>query len=153
MTRTAEAHFWQAAGAAIGIAGGSLLGYAFGKYGPASIEPRALFLGLAAAFLLLTGGACYISGRALLVEETAFTAMEGKLWMVLALVCLAAGGAVVIFAWRQNNTLLLDRLAIGLAGSFSMMFGTLCLVGQRVMSHMHDVLVVNKEEKSVAAQV
>ena len=140
MTRTAEARFWQAVGALIGITGGSLLGYAFGKYGPASIEPRALMLGIAGSFLILTGGASYISGRALHVEETALTSLEATLWKTLAAVCLVAGGIVVVAAWRQNNTLLLDRLAMGLAGAFSMMFGVLCLMGERVMSHMHDAL-------------
>lgn len=150
MTRTAEATFWQAVGAVIGIAGGSLLGYALGKYGPASIEPRALQMGITGSFLLLTGGACYLAGRALHVEESVLTSLEATLWKVLAAVCLVAGGVVVVVAWRQSNALLLDRLAMGLAGAFSMMFGVLCLVGERVMSHMHDVLVAHKPGDRVA---
>jgi hypothetical protein len=69
---------------------------------------------------------------------------EATLWKVLATVCLVAGGVVVVVAWRQSNTLMLDRLTMGLAGAFSMMFGVLCLVGERVMSHMHDALAANK---------
>ena len=152
MTRTAEARFWQAVGAIIGIAGGSALGYAFGKYGPASIEPRALMLGVAGSFTILTGGACYIGGRALHVEETRLTSTEAFLWKTLALVCLASGAAVVAFTWSQHKALLLDRLAMGLAGAFSMMFGVVCLMGERVMSHMHDALVGDAERsKAVKA--
>jgi len=40
-----------------------------------------------------------------------------------------------------------DRLAMGIAGSFFLMIGVLCLVGQRVMSHMHDSWVLSKEER------
>ncbi|HEY5162304.1 MAG TPA: hypothetical protein VII81_04755 [Terriglobales bacterium] len=144
MTRSAEATFWQAVGAVIGIAGGSDLGYALGKYGLASIEPKALMLGIAGSFLLLTGGACYIAGRALHVEESVLGSREATLWKLLATVCLVSGGAAVVMAWRQSNVLMLDRLTMGLAGAFSMMFGVLCLVGERVMSHMHDALAANK---------
>lgn len=152
MTRTAEARFWQAIGAIIGITGGGLLGYAFAKYGLASIEPKALMLGIGGSFTILCGGACYIAGRALHVEETILTPTEAFLWKTLALVCLAAGAVVVVFAWRQHDALLLDRLAMGLAGAFSMMFGIVCLMGERVMSHMHDALVANKEDKTAAAR-
>ena len=150
MTRSAEATFWQAVGAVIGIAGGSDLGYALGKYGLASIEPKALMLGIAGSFLLLTGGACYIAGRALHVEESVLGSREATLWKLLATVCLVAGGVVVVVAWRQSNTLMLDRLTMGLAGAFSMMFGVLCLVGERVMSHMHDALAANKPADKAA---
>ena len=144
MTRTSEARFWQAVGAMVGIAGGAMLGYAFGKYGLASIEPRALMLGIGGSFTILCGGSCYIAGRALHVEETTLTSTEAFLWKALAVVCITAGGVVVVFADRQHGSLLLDRLATGLAGAFSIMFGVVCLMGERVMSHMHDVLVVGK---------
>lgn len=151
MTRTAEARFWQALGAIIGITGGGFLGYAFAKYGLASIEPKALMFGIGGSFTILCGGACYIAGRALHVEESALTSTEAFLWKALALVCLVAGAVVVVFAWRQHGVLLLDRLAMGLAGAFSIMFGVVCLVGERVMSHMHDVLVVNREGANSAS--
>jgi hypothetical protein len=150
MTRTSEARFWQGVGAIIGIAGGSAVGYAFAKYGLASIEPKALMLGIGGSFTILTGGACYIAGRALHVEEAKLTATEAFLWKTLALVCLVAGGTVVVLADRQNGALLLDRLAMGLAGAFSMMFGVVCLMGQRVMSHMHDALVAEPEKTKAA---
>jgi hypothetical protein len=38
-----------------------------------------------------------------------------------------------------------------MGGAYAIMIGVLCLVGQRVMSHMHDVLVVQKGEKPKAA--
>lgn len=150
MTRTAEARFWQGVGAIIGIAGGGFLGYAAGKYGLASIEPKALMLGIGGSFAILCGGACYVAGRALHVEETTLTSREAFLWKALALVCVVAGSVVVVFAWRQHGSLLLDRLATGLAGAFSIMFGVVCLVGERVMSHMHDVLVVSKPNEKAA---
>jgi hypothetical protein len=43
--------------------------------------------------------------------------------------------------------MILDRLATGLAGAVFMMIGVLCLVGQRVMSRMHDAWVLSKEER------
>ncbi len=153
MSRNTEARFWQAVGGAVGILGGFLIAYDFGRYGLASIDPVALMYGMAASFLVLTGGACYIAGRALHVEETALTTREASLWKTLATVCIVAGGVVVISAWRQHTGLLLDRMATGLAGAFSMMFGVLCRVGERVMSHMHDVLAAGKtEDKSAVAR-
>ena len=154
MTRTAEARFWQGMGAAIGIAGGFVMAYNMGRYGLASIEPVALLYGMAASFLMLAGGACYVAGRALHVEETALTSREASLWKTLSTVCLVAGGLVVISAWRQNGDLLRDRMAMGMAGAFSMMFGVICLVGVRVMSRMHDALVLPRsEEKSRVASI
>lgn len=150
MTRTAEARFWQGVGAAIGVAGGFLMAYDFGRYGLASIDPKALMMGAAASFLMLAGGACYIAGRALHVEETELTPREASLWKTLATVCIVAGAVVVVGAWRESGEFVLDRLATGLAGAFSMMFGVICLVGERVMSHMHDALVMNKETSKAA---
>jgi hypothetical protein len=151
MTRTSEARFWQTIGAAIGITGGFLLAYDMGRFGLASIDSKALLYGMMASFLILAGGACYIAGRALHVEDTPLTSHEAGLWKTLATVCIVAGAVVVVGAWRQTNDLILDRLAMCSAGAFSMMFGVICLVGQRVMVHMHGALSTNKStEKAVA---
>jgi hypothetical protein len=149
MSRSSEARFWQAIGAVLALVGGISLAYDFERYGLASIEPKALALGAAASFVLLTAGACYIAGRALHVGETDLTATEAALWKTLAAVCLVAGTAVVVLAWRQNG-MMLDRVTMGLAGSFSIMFGVLCLTGQRVMSHMHDALAGNNTKSAAA---
>lgn len=151
MTRTSEARFWQSIGAAVGIAGGFLLAYDMGRFGLASIDSKALLYGMVASFLVLAGCACYITGRALHVEDTPLTAQEAGLWKTLATVCIVAGAVVVIGSWRQSSDQILDRLAMCSAGAFSMMFGVICLVGQRVMVHMHGALNANKgSEKAVA---
>ena len=154
MTRAAEASLWQGLGAAIGIAGGFVMAYNLGRYGLASIEPIALLYGMAASFLMLAGGACYVAGRALHVEETVLTPREASLWKTLSIVCLVAGGVVVMSSWRESGDLLRDRMAMGMAGAFSMMFGVICLVGVRVMSRMHDALALTRpEEKSRVASI
>lgn len=151
MTRTAEARFWQAIGALTALVGGILLAYVFEKYGLASIEPRALAMGLAASFILMAAAASYVAGRALHVAETRLTSLEGFLWKVLAAVGIIAGAVVVVAAWRQQLAMELDRLTMALAGAFSMMFGVICLVGQRVMSRMHDALVADKAKGAGAS--
>jgi hypothetical protein len=60
-------------------------------------------------------------------------------------VWLVGGAAVVIFAKSQHGASIVDRLAMGIGGSFFLMIGVLCLVGQRVMSRMHDAWVLSKE--------
>ena len=149
MSRSSEARFWQGIGSLLALAGGLLLAFDFERFGLASVEPKALAMGAAASFILLAAGACYIGGRAMHVGETALTPLEAGLWKALAGVCLVAGTAVVVLAWRQHG-LLLDRVTMGLAGSFSIMFGVLCLVGERVMRHMHDALAGEKAKAAGA---
>jgi hypothetical protein len=151
MNRTTEAWFWQIVGAVVGVAGGGLMAYVFAAFGFASLEARALQFGLAGSFLLVTGGAAFIAGRALHVEETRLTRLEAVLWTALAAVCVIGGAVVVAVAKFQRSAMPEDRLTMGLAGAFTMMFGVLCLVGERVMAHMHDALVVQPEEKARAA--
>jgi len=156
MNRGAEARFWQIVGVIAGVGGGLLLAYTFAVFGLASIDYRALQYGMAASFLMLAGTAAFLAGRALHVEETRLTPVEARLWNVLAAVCLIGGAVTVGFAKFQRQALALDRITIGLAGAFAMMFGVLALMGERIMAHMHDVLVVNRpggeaEAKSKAA--
>jgi hypothetical protein len=47
----------------------------------------------------------------------------------------------------QHAASIIDRLAMGIAGAFFMMIGVLCLVGQRVMSRMHDAWILSAEER------
>jgi hypothetical protein len=147
MTRSLEARLWQAVGVLVGVMGGLLLAYTYGRYGLASIDHTALQYGMASSFMIMAGAAAFLAGRALHVEETHLTRKESWLWNLLAAVCLIGGTAIVIFAKQQHGTLILDRLASGLAGAVFVMIGVLCLVGHRVMSHMHDAWVLSKEER------
>ena len=150
MTRSSEARLWQALGEIFGVVGGLLLAYTFGRYGLASIDHTALEYGMAASFFMMAGVAEFLAGRALHVEETVLTPRESSLWNLLSAVCIIGGAAVVIFAKLQHGAMILDRLATGMAGAFAIMIGVLCLVGQRVMSHMHDALVVRKGDRAKA---
>jgi drug/metabolite transporter (DMT)-like permease len=147
MTRSAEARLWQALGLAVGVVGGLLLAYTFGRYGLASLDHAALEYGIASSFMMMGGAAAFLAGRALHVEETHLTRKESWLWILLAAVCLIGGAAVVIFTKVQHSSSIVDQLAMGIAGAFFMMIGALCLVGQRVMSRMHDAWVLSKEER------
>jgi len=151
MSRTSEARFWQAVGALITFAGVCVLVWAFSKYGVASIEPRALLQGLAASFTMLAGMVMFLSGRALHVEEASLSRFEAKLWTSLAIASLISGALVVCYTFTLHSILMMDRLAMGAAGSFAMMLGVVCLLGERVMSHMHDVVSTQAEAKAAAA--
>jgi drug/metabolite transporter (DMT)-like permease len=144
MSRTSEARFWQAIGLTVGVFGALLLSYTFGRYGLASIDHRAMHYGMASGFMIVAGAAAFLAGRTLHVEQVGLTSRESLLWNLLSAVCMIGGSAVVIFAWVQHRSLLLDRMATGMGGAFAIMLGILCLVGQRVMTHMHDALVVER---------
>lgn len=144
MSRTTEARFWQAIGLVGGVFGGLLLAYTFGRYGLASVDHTALNYGMASGFIMLAGGAAFLAGRALHVEEVGLASRESTLWNLLSGVCIIGGMAVVLFAWAQHHALMLDRMATGMGGAFATLLGIMCLVGQRVMSHMHDALVVGR---------
>jgi hypothetical protein len=148
MSRSSEARLWQAAGSTVGVVGGLLLAYTYGRYGLASIDHTALEYGMASSFIMMAGAAAVLAGRALHVEETHLTPRESLLWNALSAVCLIGGAAIVIVAKVQHSASMLDRLATGVAGAFFMMIGVLCLVGQRVMSHMHDAWVLSADERA-----
>ena len=149
MSRTSEARLLQAIGLAVGVFGGLLLAYTFGRYGLASIDHRALNYGMAAGFIMLAGAAAFLAGRTLHVEEMGLTSRESWLWNLLSAVCIIGGSGIVAFAWSQHRMMVLDRMATGLGGAFATMLGILCLVGQRVMSHMQEALVVERSEQRV----
>lgn len=148
MKRSSEARFWQAVGLAVGIAGGLLLAYTFGQYGLASLALKALQYAMASSFIIMAGAAAFLAGRALHVEETHLTRKESRLWNVLSAVCLLGGSAIVIYTKLQHSAAFVDRLAMGVGGAFFMMVGVLCLVGQRVMSHVHDAWVLTADERA-----
>jgi hypothetical protein len=147
MNRTLEARFWQTLGLAVGVFGGLLLAYTSGRYGLASIDHRAIHYGMASGFIQLAGAAAFLAGRALHVEEVGLTSRESLLWNLLSAVCIIGGLAIVMFAWAQHRAMVLDRMATGLGGAFAIMLGILCLVGQRVMSHIQDAVVERSEQR------
>ena len=151
MSRTSEARFWQAVGALITFTGVCVLVWAFSKYGVASIEPRALMQGLASSFTMLAGMIMFLSGRALHVEESSLTRFEAKLWTSLAIASLISGAIVVGYTFTLHRILIMDRLAMGAAGSFAMMLGVVCLLGERVMSHMHDAILPKEQSRAAGA--
>ncbi len=140
MRRTAEARAWQTVGIIVGIAGFGLLAYEFAAKGFAAVDWRSLRDGIAASFLILAGTACVLAGRSMYVEETKLTSTESTLWKTLAFVSMVGGVALIGWTWSQHHLFAIDRLIMGLAGGFGLMFGTLCLLGQRVMAHMHDLV-------------
>jgi uncharacterized membrane protein YhaH (DUF805 family) len=147
MTRSAEARLWQALGVVVGVVGALLLAYTFGRYGLASLDHAAVVYGIASSFIMMCGAAAFLAGRSLHVEETHLTRKESWLWILLATVCLIGGAAVVIATKRQHGASIVDQLAMGIAGGFFMVIGVLCLVGQRVMSRMHEAWVLSAEER------
>ena len=148
MTRSTEARLWQAVGVFVGVLGVLLLAYTYGRYGLASLDHAALEYGIASSFIMMGGAAAFLAGRALHVEQTHLTRKESWLWNLLAAVCLIGGAGIVIFTKVQHGATIVDQLAMGIAGAFFMMIGVLCLVGQRVMSHMHDAWVLSAEERA-----
>jgi hypothetical protein len=128
-----------------------VLAYVSNGYGLAPIEPRALVYVMAASFMIVAGAAAFLAGRALRVEETRLSPVEATLWKALAAVCILGGILVIAFARAQQETFLLDRMATAMAGAFSVLLGVLCLVGERVMAHMHDALAVNKPAEKASA--
>jgi drug/metabolite transporter (DMT)-like permease len=147
MSRSSEARWWQALGVIVGVLGMLLLAYTYGRYGLTSLNRKALEYGMASSFMMMAGAAAFLAGRALHVEETHLTRKESWLWNLLSGVCLIGGAAVVIFTKVQHIASIVDRLAMGIAGAFFLMIGVLCLVGQRVMSRMHEAWVLSKEER------
>ena len=147
MRRAKEARLWQFAGLPIGIFGGLLLAYTYGRYGLASLNHTALEYEIAASFIIMAGTAVFLAGRVLHVEHTHLSKKESMLWQVLATVCIIGGGIIVVFAKLAPFNNIIDKLATGVAGASFLMIGMMCLMGQRVMSRMHEAWVLTAEER------
>ncbi len=153
MTRPAEARLWQVLGGVkAGIAIVAMT-YAYATYGLAPLERPALRLLIVGSFLFVAAFAELIAGRALHVKETQLTPREARLWLNLGIICTGGGTAIVVASWTQTSGIWLDHLAMGLAGGFSLLLGVLCLVGQRVMRHMHDMVAVREPLSNVSAGI
>ncbi len=147
MRRAKEARLWQFVGLPIGVLGGLLLAYTYGRYGLASLNHTALEYEIAASFIIMTGSAIVLAGRILHVEHTHLSKKESMLWQILATVCIVGGGLTVVFAKLAPFNNIIDKLATGVAGAAFLLIGVMCLIGQRVMSHMHDAWVLSAEER------
>jgi hypothetical protein len=147
MRRAKEARLWQVIGLPMGILGGLLLAYTYGRYGMASLNHTALEYEIASSFIIMAGTAVVLAGRVLHVEHTHLTKKESMLWQILATVCIVGGGVIVVFAKVAPFNNIIDKLATGVAGASFLLIGVMCLMGQRVMSHMHDAWVLSAEER------
>ena len=137
MTIRSEGLFWQAVGA-MGVFGGAfLLVHTITRYGLTSVEPHAILLGLASSFLMMAGALGYLTGRGLNAQQSGMKRLESILWRVFAGVAIFGGIATVVGTKLNLHILLLDRLVMGFAGAFAIMLGLICLLGQRLMAHMH----------------
>ncbi len=151
MTLNTEARFWQAVGGPAALGGGFLLVHAVSRYGPTSVEPAAIQYGLAGSFIVLAGVLGFLTGRGLHAEREGMSKLESVLWLILAAVGIVLGALTILMAKldlivlrgpsgvsfsRHAGMLLLDRLVIGFGGAFAIMLGVICLLGQRLMSHM-----------------
>ncbi len=147
MRRAKEARLLQAVGLPVGIVGGLLLAYTYGRYGLASLSHSALEYEIAASFIIMAGAAVVLAGRVLHVEHTHLTKKESKLWQILAAVCMVGGAIIVGFVKLAPFNNIIDKLATGVAGASFLLIGIMCLMGQRVMSHMHDAWVLSADER------
>src|SRR5207237_851345 len=134
MTTAKEARVWLLVGSATCATGGLLMAAAFKINGVISADTNALAMGLSAAFVLLAGSAALVTGRVLHAVAAGYQHREAVLWRVLAGVSTGAGMVTVVKAHldSQGPWVTLDNLAVGLAGSFAIMIGVICLLGQRV---------------------
>jgi hypothetical protein len=137
MTTAKESRAWLVIGVATCAAGGVLLAAAFKINGVISADTNALAMGLTAAFILLAGSAALVTGRVLHAVATGYHSREAVLWRLLAIISAGVGTIMVVRAHldSQGPWVTLDNLAQGLAGSFAIMVGVICLLGQRVMEH------------------
>ncbi len=139
MDATKEGQLWQATGLAAILGGAAFLARVTIIYGIRTVDQSSLSLGLAASFMMLAGGAAFVSGRALVATASGVGRLELNLWKLLAGMGAGAGVTIVFLAYRQSLAHPLpnlDQLALGLAGSFVLMAGILALLGQRVMQQL-----------------
>jgi hypothetical protein len=151
MNINTEAKFWQALGAIGVLGGGFLLLHAFSRYGMTSVENRAILYSLMGSFALLAGALSFLTGRGLHAEQVGMQKMESVLLLVLAAVAIVGGAVTIVLTRLHGEMLLLDRMMTGMAGAFSIMFGLICLLGQRLMCHMHEIGGHAKAEEKAAA--
>jgi hypothetical protein len=133
-----EARIWQTIGIISWAAGSGMLLTLFKQNGMVRVaDMGALSSGLAASFLILAGISGTVFGRVLAALSHGYQYREARLWRLFAVVCCSCGSVAVLYvaAKTWEMTISLTRLTIGLAGSFFIITGVICLLGNRVMHH------------------
>ena len=138
MTAEQEARIWQTIGILSWIVGAIMLGIVVKENGVVRVQNAAMLsAALAASFMMLAGIAGTVFGRAMYAVHQGYDLLEARLWHTFAMVCCGCGTLAILYvayaSW--DRTISLTRLTVGLAGSFLIMAGIICLLGNRVMHH------------------
>jgi len=131
-----EAHVWQTIGIIAWAAGAGMLLVLFKQNGVIKVsDPATLSNGLAASFMMLAGIAGTVFGRVMNALIDGYQPREARLWHLFALVCSSCGAFAVLYIalGHWNKPVSLTALTVGLAGSFLIVTGVICLLGNRVM--------------------
>ncbi len=133
-----EARIWQTIGIIAWAAGGGMLLILFKLNGVIEVaDTTTLSNGLAASFMMLAGIAGTVFGRVMHALIHGYQPREARLWHMFASVCCSCGIFAVLYItvghWKKSVSL--TALTVGLAGSFLIMAGVICLLGNRVMHH------------------
>ncbi len=133
-----EARVWQTIGIVAWASGAGMLAVLMKQNGLLRVtETVTLSTGIAASFLMLAGIAGTVFGRVMHALREGYNEQEARLWHLFASVCCACGAFAVLYVaiGNWNKPLSLTSLTVGLAGSFLIMAGIVCLLGNRVMHH------------------
>jgi p-aminobenzoyl-glutamate transporter AbgT len=133
-----EARIWQTIGIVAWAAGAGMLAVLMKENGLIRVTDTAvLSTGIAASFMMLAGIAGTVFGRVMNALRDGYNPSEARLWHTLASVCCSCGAFSVLYiaVGHWNKPLSLTSLTVGLAGSFLVMAGVICLLGNRVMGH------------------
>jgi len=131
-----EARLWQTIGIIAWAAGAGMLLVLFKQNGVIKVSDNAtLGNGLAASFMMLAGIAGTVFGRVMHALLHGYQPREARLWHMFASICCACGVFAVLYITlgHWNKPVSLTALTVGLAGSFLIMAGVICLLGNRVM--------------------
>jgi hypothetical protein len=133
------------------VAGGYVLLRAMSMHDMQVTDTTILASGLAAAFVILAGVVAFMSGR--ILQSIAGRGRRGEItiWRFAAAVACGAGLAAVLYAASSSyhNLPTLNQVALGLAGSFSIMAGVATLLAHRVMEHSMAQRLVQRAPRPV----
>ncbi len=133
-----EARIWQTIGIVAWAAGAGMLAVLMKQNGLVRVTDTVMLsTGIAASFMMLAGIAGTVFGRVMYAVHAGYDESEARLWHLFATVCCACGAFAVLYVaiGHWNQPLSLTALTVGLAGSFLVMAGVICLLGNRVMHH------------------
>ena len=152
-----EARLWQTIGIVAWAAGAGMLLVLMKQNGVVRVaDTVTLSTGLAASFMMLAGIAGTVFGRVMYAVHEGYDPLEARLWHLFSSVCCSCGAFAVIYIalGHWNKPLSLTSLTVGLAGSFLIMAGVICLLGNRVMhqaSQKHASVAANGPTKAAGA--